>query len=140
MIYVIEQGSYSDYRVVGVFSTRENAEQILNMINTDDGSDKATIAEWQMDPGIEELNKGLKPWNICMDYHGKTEQVYLHSDQWKAYGLHVWARTQAPHWQGRPISDAVSGVVWAKDEKHAVKIANEYRAQAIAENRLTVRE
>lgn len=137
-IYVIEKGCYSDYRVEGVFSTRANAERVLALINHDADSEQATIAEWHLDPGLKELKAGLSPFHINMDINGNTEQCYK-SDGHKAHGLYVWERTKAPAWLGKSIADAVSGTVWAKDEKHAIKIANEYRAQAIAENRMSSR-
>jgi hypothetical protein len=31
-VWVIEQGSYSDYRVVGVFTSRENAKRVADAI------------------------------------------------------------------------------------------------------------
>lgn len=36
-VWVIEQGEYSDYRVVGVYSSRENAERIAEKINAEAG-------------------------------------------------------------------------------------------------------
>lgn len=140
-IYVIEQGEYSDYHVVGVFSTRENAERILTIIN---GSEnhyyKAEIAEWELDPTIKELNAGLNPYRVVMDYFGKTERCEeiehpMYDDQ-----LRVWGRTKAAFWEHEiNVSDAVAGTVWAADEKHAIKIANEYRAQQIALNKMSYR-
>jgi hypothetical protein len=56
-VWVIEQGEYSDYRVVGVYSTKENAEMVCAKINAHRGYDEASIAEWEMDAGVEAANK-----------------------------------------------------------------------------------
>lgn len=139
-IFVVEQGCYSDYRVVGVFTTRENAERIAKMINEPDedgyeSMDEAEVNEWSLNPAIFELNEGLRIFNITMSMDGTTERVNA-ADMSGYYmvtsaRLRVWQRTKADAWKGKPIEDAVHGAVWAHDEKHAVKITNEFRAQAI---------
>jgi hypothetical protein len=142
-IWIIERGEYSDYRVMGIFSTREKAEQMLAVVNgseDDDSYYKATIAERELDPCVDKINAGLKAYEITMNYNGDTERItpillYDLSD-----GLQVWKRTQAMAWNGKPIADAICGTVWATDEKHAVKIANEFRSRMIAENKMTIRE
>ena len=141
-VWVIEQGCYSDYRVVGVFTSEANARLICDTINAEEYSDKATISEWQTDPCIEELNKGLSMFCVCMNHDGTVERCDL--EALTAYNmstsLKVWKRTNALAFRGRPVSDAISGSVWAKDSTHAIKITNEFRARAIANNEMTTRE
>jgi len=139
-VWVIEQGSYSDYGVVGVFSSEKNAQRVCDLINASENCwDKATIAKWPLDPCIEELNQGLSLWQINMPYDGNVTSCVRRTDI-DGYNiktdLWVHERTKAPAWEGRPIQDQICGIVWAKDEQHAIKIANEFRAQAIAENRM----
>ena len=71
-IWVIERGEYSDYqstwlrhyyRVVGVFSSRENAERALAEIYGSDPWGRPEISEWPLDPGIDALNEGLTSHN-----------------------------------------------------------------------------
>lgn len=100
-IFAIEQGCYSDYRVVGVFSSREKAEQILSIVNRGQDSEAATIAEWELDPGVKEINAGLKPHYITMDIDGITERCHEDGDGYKAGGLYVWTRTAARRPGGR---------------------------------------
>ena len=139
-VWVVEQGDYSDYRVVGIYSSRENAQRIADLINSaeDYCFDDATVSERNLDPCIEDLNAGRKPFNIVMDYSGNTESVgeceFFEYDTYRK--LHVWKRTEASAYKDRNINDAISGIVWAADEKHAVKIANEFRARMIAENKI----
>jgi len=45
----------------------------------------------------------------------------------------IWERTKAPAYRDKPgIRDALNARVWAKNERHAVKIVNERRAAMIA--------
>ena len=133
-VWVIEQGSYSDYHVVGVFSSRENAEAIMEKAG---GSlYDAEIDQWELDPGVEALHKGLNKYSVWMLRNGDLEsEIKRDEDPWRdswADDLRIWRRTQAPMYQGKGIPDVLQASVWAKDEKHAVKIVNERRTQAIA--------
>lgn len=54
-VWIVEQGEYSDYSVLGIFSTKENAELVAEDINkdTDRYYDIASVRECTLDPGIE---------------------------------------------------------------------------------------
>ena len=54
-VWVIEEGEYSDYHVVGVYDSRESAETILASLPDDD---RPTIAEWPLNPCLDEV-RGL---------------------------------------------------------------------------------
>jgi hypothetical protein len=145
-VWAIEQGQYSDYNVCGVFSSKANADKVCARINREDGGsyDEANVVRWPLDPCIDEMNSGLKCYNIEMRYNGDTkrlrEQCLPHTYEGMKAALTVWKRTKAPAYQGNAVSDHVTGTVWAKDGKHAIKITNEYRAQAIAQGRMKRRE
>jgi hypothetical protein len=125
-IWVIEQGSYSDYRVVGVFSSRENARKTLALLEHE--RDTPSIAEWPLDPMMDEVNSGLVPYTVNMDIDGNTKYSGKADSECMTHGLHA---TNAP----LRSDDGVYGTVWATDEKHAIKIANEFRTgQLIAGN------
>lgn len=134
-VWVIEQGSYSDYHVVGVFSSKKNAELILNILS--DKWDEPTIAEWTLDPAVEGINAGLTQWIGAMLRDGTVERC----EPWEVSGydldedLRIWHRSTAPAYRGKGIQDCLHGKVWAKDQAHAIKIFNEYRTQMIAANK-----
>jgi hypothetical protein len=130
-IWLIEQGEYSDYSVRGVFSTKENAERIAALFAG--GYDTPSVNEWTLDPGVEETLKGWKQYNLTILRDGTVERcepgrsyLNLADHEW------LWERTKAPAYQGKGIPDALQLTVWAADEVHAVKVANERRVQWIA--------
>jgi hypothetical protein len=138
-VWVIEHGSYSDYRVVGVYSSRKNAQMVADQINAAESyGEKATVEKWHLDPGVDDLNAGRHPHVVTMAPDGTVEQA--RRLEWSGYeignGLDIWRRSKAPAYRGKGIPDAVHGTVWATDEQHAVKIANEWRIQALATGRL----
>lgn len=137
-VWVIEQGEYSDYRVVGVFSSEVNARMIADKINASKGyGDDATVANWPLDPAVEELQQDHAQYRVLMLRDGTVELCEVR--ELLAYeiagSVRVWHRSQAPAYKGKNVPDALDAVVWAKDAKHAIKIANEHRTRLIAENK-----
>jgi hypothetical protein len=127
-VWVVEEGEYSDYRVVGVFSSEANAKQVAELVGGE-------VAEWPVDPNIAELNQGLHIYFVQMRRDGTVDRC--EHQKIDAYGLTgigvtMWRRSQAPAYRGQNMPDVMHAKVWAKDEQHAIKIANEHRAEWIA--------
>jgi hypothetical protein len=136
-VWVVEQGEYSDYRVVGVFSSQANAQQIADAINASRGSSySATVDEWPLDPAVEELSQGRHQYNVTMRKDGTVERC-VRSEEVSGYdiagSISMWRRTQASAYRNyKDVQDAMTATVWATDDTHAIKIVNEHRAQYIA--------
>ena len=133
-IWVIEDGSYSDYRVVGVFSTREAAEVVHKALKGDSSYYSGEINEWPLNPAVAELNAGMSQWLVHMLKNGDTERVEkLEMARYDIQGeVRVWERTQAPAYRGKGVPDIINATVWATDKDHALKIVNEHRLRMIA--------
>jgi hypothetical protein len=134
-IFVIEQGSYSDYRVVGVFSTRENAEMVAEKINAGQTyGDEATVAEWPLDPAVSELNQGMSQFRVLMRKDGHVEECK--AQEFDSYDIkpntREWEREDAIAYRGKDIPNVLQATVWATDEKHAIKIVKEHLFQMLA--------
>ena len=110
--WIIEQGCYSDYRVVGIFSTKENAEKQMARIKQDYEYDQPSIEERWLDPGIDELNQGLSQYIVGFDGDGASVRSAssVESDDC--------------HW-----IKGSSYTVWAENDQAAIKIAAEKHAQ-----------
>ena len=126
-IWVLEDGDYSDYHVIGVFTSKQNAELVQSRVGGE-------IAEWPLNPGVKELSQGHTPFVGEMRYDGSVER--MQSRELSSYtlinGVALWPRSSAPAYAGKNIQDCLHGVVLAKDQKHAIKIFNEKRVQLIA--------
>lgn len=134
-IYAVTSGSYSDYRVAALFSTRERAQDYKDTVLKDEYD--SGIEEYLLDPDTTDLlRRGYAVWRVTMLRDGSTERVdrtdNSHYDVEGAPRFHIWERTKAPAYIGKGIPDALNASVWAKSEKAAVKITNERRAQMIA--------
>lgn len=77
--------------------------------------------------GLAGEDNGMFWYSVRMDRNGDTRAVeiengcYTHADEWRPYG----------------DDETVSFDMWATDEKHAVKIANERRAMIVASGEWT---
>lgn len=131
-IYVVETGMYSDTHIVGVFTSVENAQSIIDYINkNEEWPEEYRIKPMQLDPAINELNAGLRMYNISMLENGDTESVHVRDKD--DIVMNNWRVMKWPN--SNKIRLFVT--VWAIDDKHAVKIANERRTQLIALNQFT---
>lgn len=69
-IYLVTQGSYSDYRIVGAYSTRELADEVVTEINRGDNYDTAYVEEFELDkPSVKQ---GYAWLTLRMDRDGNT--------------------------------------------------------------------
>lgn len=129
-IYAVTEGSYSDFRVRALFSTKEKAEDLMRLVPNADYND---IEEYELNPNTSYLVKrGYAPYDVVMLKDGEVE--YIEKRKTTCYFLTeeccVWKRSGSGFHEGKP--DVIRARVVAKNEKHAVKIANEKRAQSIA--------
>jgi hypothetical protein len=128
-VWIVEQGEYSDYRVVAIYSTEAAAQKAADTINSGLGpyGDKASIEERTLDPGLDKMNEGLVPWRVCMKRDGTVEVCERDDDV---------AADQDPSVYGPLLGGnrlRLLTACWARDATHAIKIANEQRARLIAE-------
>jgi hypothetical protein len=129
-VFMLTDGDYSDYHVIGVYSTRKAALKVRAVVGGD-------IEEQTLDPGLVEINAGLGVWHLLMLRDGSVELA--EADKPSSYNLagscQIWRRSQAPAYRGTGTPDVLQATVWAEDKKHAIKIVNEIRAQWIADGR-----
>lgn len=120
-IYVITQGSYSDYHIITVFSDEQAAESFAKLIS--EKGDTATVEDYELDRYVPQAREGLMPFYVWMTRDGNGEVDGSHI-------LYDDRLSLLP----TPTPDRIRlrGTVWALDEQHALKIANEKRAFLIA--------
>ena len=121
-VWAVEEGEYSDYHIIGVFSTKENAQIVADLFS-------GSVVEWPVDPGITELRAGLKRFRVFMYRDGSAE---VESLQRTSYAFKVTGESEQNQVIRSMRQSWIVPIIWAKDEKHAVKIANERRIQLIA--------
>lgn len=135
-VYAVSSGSYSDYGIDAIFSTKEKAEEFMQFIKNDDYN---KIEEYEIDPPeVDRIKHGYSIWHIVMLQDGSVEKIEKkETDTYHVtnIGHFIWKRTEIPYWAEQGLPDALQSTVWAKTEKQAIKIVNEHRAQLIAMNK-----
>ena len=135
-VWAIEDGQYSDYHVIGVYSSKANALVVAKAI----GLNEDNVNEWPVNLLLKEINRGLNVFQVVMLKDGTTESI---RPMERANGFNCphhffWDRPKADYYKqlkeqkGIDTPAAVQANVWARNEKHAIKIVNEIRTQMIA--------
>jgi hypothetical protein len=145
-VWIIEEGSYSDRRVVGVATTYELAIEIAKKHRADEDD----IKEWETDD-VPFQPPGMEWWSVRMTRDGDvlltwdspaaaassltehwTESVHM---EWNVLSLGIRA-LEAGKRQTTHTLRSINFHHWAQDEAHAVKTANEHRTWLAAKNML----
>lgn len=118
-LFVVTDGDYSNYRVLGIYSTLEKAEEAKLLYNSNNDID----LDYELDK-LPDHPPGLLRFDVYMMLNGDTSKVKQRSVE------------DEIHWDYRPQYESILFPVWAEDSNHAIKIANEKRTQLIANNEL----
>lgn len=121
IIWVVTEGEYSDYAIVGTFSTKENAEACIAVLG-----DCTRVEEWILDAYIPDFRQGLRPWMIWILRDGTVRNANETSDLPEPDAFY-------PTNQLAEKRDLMQVCVFARDREHAIKIANERRAIHLAD-------
>ena len=120
-VYMVTDGKYSDYSVDGIYSTMKKAELAKKLYDSSN-----EIVEMEVDH-YPDHPEGMFYYKVRMDSAGNTDHVRIYNAAYK--GEHVWL----PWGDG----SCVAFNVWARDEEHAIKIANERRIMLLANGEWT---
>ena len=121
-IYVVTSGDYSDYGIDAIFTSRELAQAFINAFKKRD-YDEFRIEEFELNPYKTEIRKGYFAFFVRMQKDGKCTEVYKENS---SYGFNGGID------YGFDVNKNMYCHVFAKDDKHAVKITNEKRTELIA--------
>lgn len=126
IIYVITQGEYSDYSILGACSTKEEADLFVEKYGGEIEEIKNVVPY---------IKSGWDFYQVDMREDGSVQRCEKERyPYWQS--SHFWS--PAPYYsslQGTPQNEWVFRTsCWAKDSQHAIKIANERRVQTIAAN------
>lgn len=125
-LYMATRGSYSDYSVAGIFSSRMHAQMFMDAF---DGEyvEWNEIVEITLDPHVPEIADGRRPYFVRMSRDGNATEARLEDSPYGYTGSEMRV--------GFDISKNLYANVMARDSQHAIKIVNEKRAQLIAEGK-----
>ena len=139
-IYLVTQGSYSDYGVRGVFVDKELATEYAAQI-----TNKYDAARVETRPIMTELTTpiGYRGYEVTMDIDGNTDELEPTEvgkwDEDSSYAEYEYTSNDTDDWRsgGKHITTGRYHffVNTDKGPEGAIKIANERRIRMIAENK-----
>ena len=120
-VYLVSDGEYSDYTILGIYSTQEKAEEACVQY------DAKYIEEWDVDV-LPPHPPGELRWTVYMKDGGNVTKVQRSSASEKFKKLDSFRFSSEGLW---PKTDGRCLTLWARDEDHAIKIASEKRREMI---------
>jgi hypothetical protein len=127
-IYVVTAGDYSDYHICGVFDSLPNANHAKKLFG-----EGCRVEIYKINK-IPKSPKDMFFYRVTMDRDGNTKYCFNE-------GIENGGNTKDRINGSRDYIDDYNRLVcylWAKNEKHAVKITNERRTQLIALNKYPI--
>lgn len=126
-VFVVTHGTYSDYKIIGVFSARQKAEAFIVIAQgTED-----TFPEYEDRMGIEvydldeQFNRKLHVFEVVMKISTREIESIEFEENWE-----LWENDEPFTTNGGTM------IIWqgvrAKSVEHAVKVANEKISAMIA--------
>jgi hypothetical protein len=125
-IYVVTRGEYSDYGICAMFTEKKLAQAFIDSFKIDGYGGFNDIEEYELNPYKNDLKAGRKAYSLRMNVEGNTTDVEQADS---TYGFNSSIGISFTH-----NKEWMNVFCFAKDETHAIKIANEKRVQYIAAN------
>lgn len=123
-IYVVTSGSYSDYTISGVFSTKEGADRYISESSKHCYSEDR-VEEFQLDSESEKIMRTVW-WAYCSVPTGEVVACYCSKGM--ANKNH-----RVDDWDGDSIDNQKANVLACSyvSEEHAIKVAVERRQEVL---------
>lgn len=136
-VYVVTSGCYSDYSIEAIFSTKENAQLYIDKPSRQ-SSYYNDIEEFALDEYVNIYKRGYNIYEVEIYKDGEVLKVALIADNVKDIYIHSVLKAKQedtfkpPSQRMRSVEIVMNVRVQARDESHAIKIANEKRVMLIA--------
>jgi len=131
-VYIASSGQYSDYRILGVFSTKKIAEKFTLIYGDSGYGERNEVEEFEVDEHKNNLDRGLALFFVRWFSKAWREKSPSY-DEWDCTLEEPTEEIIKPNW----IKDGNvwTAHIWAKGKTHALKIASELKRQSIVETK-----
>jgi len=119
-IYLVSEGSYSDYSISAVFDSEELAERYIQLY-----CKGGAIETYKINPNKREMILGYSIYYLQMDKEGNTIKIENRDN---------YTEELPKYWYYVNNKEKINFMCFAKSKEHAVKIANEHRTRILANN------
>ena len=148
-VYAVSTGSYSDYRIESIYSTRELAEEAISLSDTPNYYD---IEEFDLDPPNAPAKDGWGMYTVVLHtsltqdvdskttYHKASIGLGGHTPYYRDGDHSFSLRSEYTKTGARLIGYRFGCNVYADSDERAIKVANERRIVAVANGELRALE
>lgn len=126
-VYIVTEGSYSDYHIIAVFDSAKKAQDFIDAYVPG-----GEIEKFELNPCELELREGWKYYCVEMERDGSAHVRTDGALDYIKEAMQNESNLVLRHSGNNVFRTALETYCLAKDEQHAIKIANERRAQLIA--------
>lgn len=127
-VYVVYDQNSSFF---AVYDSEEKACDVIEYMGMED----FTIRKTSLNPGHEAMRRRLGCFHVLMLRDGSVERIE-ERNQYRYLSIgnrsFLWNRPSVKSKEISKLPVCLSADVWARNKKHAIKIANESRVQKIA--------
>lgn len=128
-VYIVTDGEYSDYRVVGVFDEKQKAQAMVDLYDCNE-----LIEEFALNKLYAPEENGLYLFKVWFKDDGEVTKVKAEMDTMTAIDTLYLLRSKDQEAYYYNYSAGYT-TMWARDKEHAIKTYSERRAFLIAENK-----
>src|SRR5882724_9520736 len=122
VIWAVSRGSYSDYGVYAIFSTREAAEAYASRFNEMVNHNEYEVEQFPLNPTSPAENLFL--WSVYLHANGDVQSATRIDYAWREQ---VVRNGQCHRFPGEDGGFTVR--CYARDQEHAIKIGGEKRQE-----------
>ena len=129
-VYILTQGCYSDYRVVGVYDNLDDYNLAAKFVSPNE------MLTMKLNEMPHKFPEGYFSYYVEMDENGNVyKNGFAHMDQLSGEHNNGW---DLSNYNKKSKKCRITFYVLAKNEKQALKIANERRSILIAHNQFNI--
>lgn len=126
-VWMLEAGQYSDYHVVGLFSTEEKAKFYMEHYIDYSTYDSQSVCEVKLDPELNDAGEGHIWWSVSINI--STGNISFVREETRYTPLEVPSYIH-------PFQTELMYLVSARDKQHACKVAAEKRTAYLLKKEL----
>ncbi len=123
-VFIVTQGTYSDYHICAVFDSQELAETFIASFAPSIYG-PMEVEEWGLNLMKLQLKKGYRPYFVRMDKNGNSFETNI-EESCRRFTSSITDR------YGFDIKGNLYNHCFAKNDNHAIKITNELRVRLMA--------
>lgn len=131
-LYAVSQGEYSSYGISAIFDSQELAQLFIDSFGG--SGDKMRIEPYELNKFETQIRQGFKPYKVFISKDGNAK-AYISDNSHRTMSDKIyWDYVHDLKLFYKMFGFSLTVYCFAKNKKHAIKIANDKRLQLLTDN------